>query len=433
MDFLLLCLLILLNGVFALSEMAIVSARRPRLKAMADKGSQGAKIALRLLDDPSRLLSTVQVGITLIGVLAGAYGATALADDLAPLIRVVWPAAEPYAPALAFGVVIVITTFLSLVIGELVPKRVALAAPERLAVLMAPFMAFLASVASPLVWFLKFCTDGLVRLLGLHRQRHDAVTEEELQSLIDQGAESGVLEAGERELIGGVMRFADRSVRAIMTPRTEIVWLDPEMERSELLEEIQTSRHSRFPVASGDVDRIIGVVQTKDLLRNMAETGKLDLDRSMHPAVFVPETVPVLKILEAMRGPVRMVFVSDEYGAVLGLVTAADILEAIAGDVALGADEGLSPPVQRDDGSWLIDGMTPIDELHEVVGIGPTDEPESYSTLGGLVMHLMRAVPNTGDKVEQWPLSFEVVDMDGRRIDKVLVKRLGPADGDDTG
>ncbi len=432
MEFLFLVLLVLLNGVFALSEMAIVSSRKPRLKAMADRGNLGAKAALRLLDDPSKLLSTVQIGITAIGVIAGAYGATSLTDNFTPVVVSLLPGLERYAAAIAFGTIIVITTLLSLVLGELIPKRIALSAPEPLAALMAPVMALIATATSPLVWFLRTVTEGVVRLLGLHRTRQEDVTEEELQSLIDEGAKVGVIEEEEREMIEGVMRLGDRSVKAIMTPRTEMVWLDPAMPRADILKEIKDSGHSRFPVGAGDADDIIGVVQTKELFAHLASTGEIDLKAVMHPPAFVPETMPVLKLLESMRGnPVRMMMVSDEYGAVLGIVTAADLLESIAGDAALGEDEGLSPPVLREDGSWLIDGMTPVDEFEQLVGVRGLNNEEGYSTVAGLVMHLLRTVPNEGDKAERPPLTFEVLDMDGRRVDKLLVRKLQPVDDDD--
>lgn len=434
MELLILVLLVLLNGVFALSEMAIVSSRKPRLKAMADRGNGGAKVALRLLEDPSKLLSTVQIGITAIGIVAGAYSATALADDLTPWVASLHEALVPHAAGIAFGLVIAATTFLSLVLGELIPKRIALTAPEPLAAVMAPVMALIETVTSPLVWLLRTMTDGVVRLLGLHRTRQEDVTEEELQSLIDEGEKAGVIEEEEREMIQGVMRLGDRSVKAIMTPRTEMIWLDPDTPREEMLKEISDSGHSRFPVANGDADEIVGVVQTKELFAHLARTGTIDLKAVMHPPAFVPETMSVLKLLEAMRGnPVRMVIVSDEYGAVLGLVTAADLLESIAGDDALSVEDGLSPPVLRDDGSWLVDGMTPVDEFEQLVGVRGLDEEEGYSTVAGLVMHLLRAVPKEGDKIEREPLTFEVIDMDGRRIDKVLVRKAEPVDDDPSG
>jgi putative hemolysin len=434
MELTILFFLVLLNGVFALSEMAIVSSRRPRLKAMADKGNVGAKVALRLLDDPSKLLSTVQIGITAIGVIAGAYSATSLSDDLAPWVAGLHPAVQPHAPAIAFGIVIVFTTFLSLVLGELIPKRIALAAPEQLAAAMAPVMALIERAASPLVWMLRFITEGFLTIFGLNRTRQEDVTEEELHSLIVEGEKAGVIEEEEREMIQGVMRLGDRSVKTIMTPRTEMVWLDPEQDRDELLKEIRESGHARFPVAKGDADEIVGIVQAKELFLHLAQTGRIDLTAVMHTPLFVPETMPVLRLLDAMKGNVvRMAIVSDEYGSVLGLVTATDLLESIAGDDALDHEDALSPPVLRDDGSWLVDGMTPVDEFEQLVGVRGLNDNEGYSTVAGLVMHLMRAVPKEGDKIEHGMLTFEVVDMDGRRVDKVLVRKAEPVDDDPSG
>ncbi|MFZ4684761.1 MAG: hemolysin family protein [Hyphomonadaceae bacterium] len=434
MELTILFFLILLNGVFALSEMAIVSSRRPRLKAMADKGNVGAKVALKLLDDPSKLLSTVQIGITAIGVIAGAYGATSLADDLTPWVAGLHASIEPHASAIAFGVVIAFTTFLSLILGELIPKRIALAAPEPMAAAMAPAMALLARVASPLVWLLRAVTEGFLTIFGLNRTRQEDVTEEELHSLIVEGEKAGVIEEEEREMIQGVMRLGDRSVKTIMTPRTEMVWLDPEQDRAELLKEIRESGHARFPVAKGDADEIVGIVQAKELFLHLAQTGKIDLTAVMHTPLFVPETMPVLRLLDAMKGNVvRMAIVSDEYGSVLGLVTATDLLESIAGDDALDHEDALSPPVLRDDGSWLVDGMTPVDEFEQLVAVRGLNDNEGYSTVAGLVMHLMRAVPKEGDKIEQGTLTFEVVDMDGRRVDKVLVRKAEPVDDDPSG
>ncbi len=425
MDFVILILLILLNGVFALSELAIVSSSRPRLQAMADKGSSGAVTALRLLEDPSKLLSTVQIGITLIGVIAGAYGATAIADDIRPWVEKVAPSLAQYAPVVSFGGVIVLTTFLSLVFGELVPKRMAMAAPEKLAATMAPLMALTETAASPLVWLLRTCTEGVIRMLGLHRHTQAEVTEEEVKLVISEGARAGAIETDERDMLEGVMRHADRSVRTIMTPRPEIVFLDPDMGSEEILELIKQSGHSRFPVASGDADNLVGIVQTKDLLAHIGKGGELDVSAVMHPPTYVPETVNVMRLLEAMRGsPVRMLVITDEYGAVLGIVTGADLLESIAGDEALSEDEGLARPVERADGSWLIDGKTPVDELGDLVGERLPDDEETYSTVAGLIMHLLKDLPKEGDRTERWPLAFEVVDMDGRRIDKVLVHRM---------
>jgi putative hemolysin len=422
-----LVVLILLNGVFAMSELAIVSAKKPRLKASAARGNRGAEAALLLLDDPSRMLSTVQIGITLIGIVAGAYGATAIADDLAPVVADTVPTLALWADDIAFGVVIVCTTYLSLILGELVPKRIALSAPETIAGLVAPLMAFLATASGPLVWLLKASTDGLLRVLGLHRTKQSDVTEEEIHSLIEEGHSAGLIEPEEREMIAGVMRLGDRTVRAIMTPRPDIVWLDPNNTQQQNLTLIRESGHSRFPVAESGVDNTIGVVQTKDMLVRCAG-GVLDVRAAMHPPVIVPESLSVLRLLEAMRdNPVRMVFVADEYGVIQGLVTAADLLESIAGDTALSRDESIAAPVQRDDGSWLVDGMMPIDEFERLLDVPGLAERGDYDTVAGLVISLTQRLPKLGDHAERWPLQFEIIDLDGRRIDKILVRR-NPSD-----
>lgn len=421
MDILLLVSLVLLNGLFAMSELALVSARQARLRASAERGDKGARSALRLLEDPSGFLSTVQIGITLIGVIAGAYGATAIADDFAPIIVSAAPSLARWADDIAFGIVIALTTYLSLVLGELAPKRVALLAPEAIAGLIAPPMSVLARVSAPLVWVLKASTEGLLRLLGLNRTRQAEVTEEEIHALIDEGHSAGLIEPEEREMIAGVMRLGDRTVRAIMTPRPEIVWLDPTWSREECLKAIGKSGHSRFPVAEGGLDHLAGVVQAKELLT----LDKFDLRAAMRPPLVVPESMSVLRLLEAMReSPVRMVFVADEYGVVHGLITPADLLEAIAGDVALAPDEAIAAPVKRADGSWLVDGMTPIDEFERLVRVAGLAEEGHFETVAGLVVSLMGKLPATGDTIEHHPLHFEVADLDGRRIDKLIVRRL---------
>jgi putative hemolysin len=422
MEIVVLIFLVLLNGLFALSELAIVSAKKPRLKALADRGNKGARVALKLLEDPSRLLSTVQIGITLIGVIAGAYGATAIADDLEPVIRAGVPSLAPWAPDIAFGIVIALTTYLSLVLGELVPKRIAMTAPESLASVAAPFMATIATVAAPVVWLLKASTNGLLTLLGLNRTRQSDVTEEEIESMIEEGHAVGVIETEERTMIEGIMRLGDRTVRAVMTPRPDMVWLDLNRTAEENLATIAESGHSRFPVVEGGIDNLVGVVQTKDLL--VQPGAPLDLRTAMHPPTVVPESLSVLKLLRAMRAnPVRMAFVVDEYGAIEGLVTAADLLEAIAGSDALSDHEVIDAPVLRDDGSWLVDGMTPIDAFERLVGVKGLNEDGGFETVAGLIIAILQRVPQTGDKAERYPLSFEVVDMDGRRIDKLIVRR----------
>lgn len=422
MEAAILVFLILLNGVFAMSEMAIVSAKRPRLKARADRGDAGARAALKLLDDPSRMLSTVQIGITLIGVVAGAYGATAIADDLAPVLLDLAPQLGELIEPLAFGLVIVATTFLSLVFGELAPKRIALGAPERIAALAAPAMAAIASFSSPFVFILKASTDAIVSLVGGNRIRNANVTEEEISSLIDEGREAGLIEPQEREMIAGVMLLGDRSVRSVMTPRPDIVWLDPAAPAEENQRKIRDSRHSRFPVAEGGVDHIIGVVQAKDLLTQ--EGRPLDIAAAMRQPIIVHESISVLRLLDLMRAsPVRMAFVADEFGAIQGLATPADLLDAIAGaGVGAVADEhAVAPPVRRDDGSWLIDAMTPVEEFERALGLSGYSGGGDYSTVAGLVIDLLQKMPETGARASIGKLTFEIVDMDGRRIDALLV------------
>lgn len=423
MELFILLFLILLNGVLAMSELAIVSAKPPRLKAKADEGSKGARAALKLLDDPSRMLSTIQVGITLIGIVAGAYGATAIADDIAPFVAETAPALAQWAGAISFGVVIAFTTYLSLVFGELVPKRLALIAPESVASVVAPGLSALSTAFSPVVSLLKTSMDGVLRLMGAHKISVQPVTEEEIRALIEQGHYAGLIEPEEREMITGVMRLGDRTVRAVMTPRPELVWLDPRRSWAENAALIRESGHARFPVAESTIDNVIGVVQTKDLVT--AGGPEIDLRKVMHAPVFVPDGLSVLRVLKTMRKhPVRMLFVTDEYGVIEGIVTDADILEAIAGDVALSAEEAIDPPVERADGSWLIDGMTPIDEFERLFDVTGLSEGARFDTVAGLVLDLLRRLPKEGDTADKWPLSFEVVDMDRRRIDKLVVRRM---------
>jgi putative hemolysin len=435
MDLLILIALIALNGVFALSELAIVSSRRTRLQMRADKGDRGARVALKLQEDPSRFLSTVQVGITLIGIVAGAYGATALAEDVAPWIARVAPGLAKQAGLIAFGIVIAATTYLSLVIGELVPKRIAMAAPEAFASLIAPPMSFLSKVAFPIVFVLRGSTDLLLGLLGLSGVKIDAVTEEEIKSVLDEGAASGAIDDEERVMIRSVMRLADRDVRSIMTSRKDVTWLDIDEPPDVLLKQIAESGHSRFPVAKDDLEHVIAVVQTKDLLAASGGTQLPDFAQVGHKPLFVPDTMTVLNLLEKMQAsPVQMALVIDELGHVDGIVTAADVLGAIAGDVAFSDADGLSRPQKREDGSWLIDGRMALEDLEIVLGTDVREEVDaSYSTVAGLVINHLQRVPQLSDVITSNGWRFEVIDMDERRIDKLLVSRLPLRDDDPSG
>lgn len=422
MQFAILLALLLTNGLFAMSELALVSSKPARLKARAEAGDKGAAAALKLLDDPSRLLSTVQIGITLVGVFAGAYGAAAFADDLSPIIAKAVPRFAARADEAAIAIVVVAITYLSLIIGELVPKRIALAAPERIASFAARPMRWIAFLAHPAVSFLRLSTEAVIALMGLSRVKPSEVSEEEILHMVAEGATSGAIGAEEREMIEGVLDLPDRNVRSIMTPRTEVVWVDASSPPSETLKEIAASGHSRFPVARGDADEIVGIVQTKDLLVNFSATGAIDLDRAMRKPVFVPETLSVATLLDAIsHSEVRMAIVLDEHGDFAGIVTAADILGAIAGAKAFSPADRLEPGVRRADGSWLIDGMTPVEEFERLVGVKGVLDPENYSTVAGLVVHALQRIAQTGDVVSLRDLKFEVADMDGRRIDKLIV------------
>ncbi len=432
METFVLFVLILLNGFFAMSELALVSAKPARLKARADRGDRGAVIALKLREDPSRLLSAVQTGITLIGVIAGAYGATRIADDLSPVIRGWIPVLGERADALAFAFVIVITTFLSLVFGELVPKRIALIAPERIAALTARPMQLLSILAAPAIDFLRLCTDAVLVVMRIKRRKEDEVTEEEIRMVLAEGASSGALEEDEHAMIEGVMGLGDRDIRSIMTARPDVVWLDLDDSKEEILKQIADSGHSRFPVARGDADQIVGIVQTKDLLKQVSKLGRLDLAAAMKKPTFIPDSLSVMRLLDSLSGSeVRMGIVLDEHGSVQGIVTAADILGAIAGDAAFSPNDGLDPAVERPDGSWLIDGLTPLEDFERQLGVSGFSGEAGYSTVGGLIMHELQRLPSTGDVVIRSGYSFEVVDMDRRRIDKVLVKEVESEEASD--
>lgn len=435
MDLLILLALIALNGVFALSELAIVSSRKNRLQMRADKGNRGAKVALKLQEDPSAFLSTVQVGITLVGIIMGAYGATALAEDVAPWITSTFPGLEKQAGFIAFGVVIAVTTYLSIVVGELVPKRIAITAPEAFASIIAPPMALLAKIVFPVVFVLRGSTNLILGVFGLSKVNMDLMTEEEIESVIEEGAASGAIDEDERAMIRSVMRLADRDVRSIMTPRKDVVWLDLDDSPEELLKKIADSGHSRFPVARDDLEHVTSVVQTKDLLA-LSEGRRLpDFETAGHAPLFVPDTMTVLNLLEKMQASaVQMALVSDELGHIEGIVTAADVLGAIAGDVAFSPEDGLARPQKREDGSWLLDGRMAIEDAEIALGLDltPEDDPP-YTTVAGLVIEHLQRIPELGDVVISSGWRFEVIDMDGRRVDKLLVARLPPKEEDPTG
>ena len=419
-ELLVLAVLILINGFFAMAELAIVSSRRVRLQEMAKAGKRGAAAALSLIDDPVGFLSTVQVGITLVGIVAGAYSAATFAGPFGEFLKNI-PAIAVYAEEIAFAVVVVAVTYFSLVIGELVPKRIALNHAETIAAAVAPLMRLLAKVGAPFVWFLRFSTHAVMALLRLKPAPESAVTEEEVKALIAEGASSGVFQPAERELIEGVLRMGDRAVRSIMVPRTAVVWLDVEDAQEEIYAAIAESGHSRYPVARGDIEDVIGVAHTKDLLEQQRKTGTIDLIAAAREAPYVVDRMPVLRLLDRFKSSsVHMAFVVDEHGSFEGIVTPTDILTTIAGDLPQSEEEAEPEAVQREDGSWLIDGLMAVDAAERTLGIEGMAEEGDFNTVAGFVLHELGHLPVAGENFEWRGWRFEVVDLDGRRIDKIL-------------
>ncbi len=411
--------LVALNGVFALSELAIVSARRPRLKAMAEQGRTGANVALALMEDSGRFLSTVQIGITLVGILAGAFSGAALGDRLTQVFLsqgMPEGAAEP----LGFGIVIGFITYLSIVIGELVPKQLALRHPEGIACAVAPMMLVVSKVAAPAVWLLNASTRLIFSLFGTSSDDSSTVTEEEIKMLVGEAESAGVIEEEERRMISGVLRLGDRTVRGLMTPRTDVDWIDladaPETIRALLID----TPHSRLPVSDGKPDNMIGVVQSRELLAALLAGEALDIRAYVQSAPVIPDTLYALDALATLRdSEVPMALVHDEYGHFEGVVTPADALEAIVGAFRSDTEEPEPNALRREDGSWLLAGSMPVDEMAEVLGVSLPDG-RSYHTVGGLVISELQHLPSTGEHVDTLGWRFEVIDLDERRIDKVL-------------
>jgi putative hemolysin len=425
-ELLVILLLILLNAFFAMSEMALVSARRARLQQMAEgRGGKGARAALTLSEDPSRFLSTVQVGISVTGIVAGAYGGATLADRLGLVLNEV-PWIAPYGQPVAFTLVVAAITYFSLIIGELVPKRMALVDAERIACLVAGPMSTVSRVSAPVVWLLGLSSDAVLKLLRLPTVREQTVTEEEVKTLIKEGTQTGVFEPAERQMIEGVLHLADRSVRSIMTPRPDVIWLDVNDPIDMVSREIRDSGYSRFPVCSGDVDEVQGIVSTKALLDQSLNGKPFDLRAALAKPLVVHDGTPVLRLLELFKqASVHMAVVVDEYGSVEGIVTMTDILEAIAGELPELGQDGEAAAVQREDGSWLVDGMSPIEEVEALVGMKNMKGDGDFHTLAGFLLNHFGHVPTAAEHFHWRGIRFEVVDMDGRRIDKVMIQREG--------
>ncbi len=418
--------LVLTNGVFAMSEIAVVTARKPRLRLRAAEGDKKAAAALALAESPNTFLSTVQVGVTLVSVISGALGGATLSGRLAPLLaRIPW--LTPYAEEVSLVLVLVLITYLSVVFGELVPKRIALYAPERVASAMAPLMASLAKLGAPLVAVLSASTRGVAKLLRISHSDEPPVTDEEIESLFREGTEAGVFEEAEQDMVRGVLTLGDRRAAALMTPRPEIVWLDVEDSREDLLAKLTEYRYSRLPVASDSLDDIVGEVQAKDLLLQLLRDEPVQLRAVVRPPLYVPETMPALRVLETFKkAGTEMALVINEYGSVEGLVTLADVMESVVGDVIADEEEEQPEIFQREDGSWIVEAMLPVDELKELLEIEslPDEDSGLYQTVAGFLIMELGHIPSVGESYEWNSLRIEVLDMAGQRVHRVLVSRV---------
>ncbi|MHB1429959.1 MAG: hemolysin family protein [Rhodocyclaceae bacterium] len=425
MELLLLVVLILLNGLFAMSEISLVTARRARLSRLAEEGDSAAAVAVKLHDEPTRFLSTVQIGITSIGILSGIVGEAVFAAPLAKAMAS-WGLDAELSIILATAVVVITITYFSIVIGELVPKRVGQTHPEDIARLVAQPMQALSLLTRPFVRLLSFSTDTILRLIGVPQQEAQGVTEEEIHAMLEEGSEAGVIEQQERDMVRNVFRLDDRQVGSLMIPRADIVYLDIDLPIDANLRTVADSDHSRFLVCRGGLHEVLGTVSAKQLFNQSLKVGKVDLTALLLPAVFVPETLTGMDLLDHFRASgTQMVVVVDEYGEVQGIVTLQDVLEAVTGEFKPRSQED-AWAVEREDGSWLLDGLIPIPELKDRLALKavPEEDKGRYHTLSGLVMWLLGRLPQTGDIAEWEQWRFEVVDLDGKRVDKVLASRL---------
>jgi putative hemolysin len=418
-EILVIALLILVNGVLAMSEAALVASRKARLEQQVNEGDRPSRTALDLLKSPNIFLSTVQIGITLISVLAGAFGGATLAKLLAVELAKI-PALTPYSESLALGIVVVIITILTIWLGELVPKRLGLHSPERIARVVAGPMLFLSKAFSPLVRIMSGATDLILRLIGVKASDEPPITEEELQVLLDQGTRAGVFEEAEQDMVEGVFSLSDSRVYSLMTPRTEIVWLDINDSVETIRAKVAEHGFSRYPVCEGGLDRILGIVKTSDLLVPSLAGKDFNLKDMLRPALYIPESMFASQALQMLKEQNRkLLLVIDEFGALQGLLTLNDVIEEIVGDF-----EPEPQATQRQDGSWLLDGMLPVDDFKEIFNFKSLPHEAEYETLSGFIMLSLSRLPKAGDYFEWSNLRFEVMDMDDRRVDKVLVTTL---------
>jgi putative hemolysin len=431
MDVALLIFLILLNALFAMSEMALTASRKARLQVMVETGDAGAVAAMELHDDPTKFLSTVQIGITSIGVLNGIVGEAAFSAPFSQWLQHTVGLPDRAAEISATAMVVALITVLTIIFGELVPKRLGQMYPESVARLVAQPMNWLSMATRPLVRMLSFCTEGTLHLIGVRGGPSRSVTEEEIAASLEEGLDAGVIEAQEHQMVRNVFRLDDRKVSSIMIPRTEIVWLDSEALPADVLKVVSADEHSRYPVCRGGLDDLVGVVSAQSLLQQVMSGAALEVTERLQPPVFVPETLSGMELLDQFRASnVQAVFVVDEYGVVQGMVTVRDVLEAIAGEFTTPSDDAWA--VRREDGAWLFDGLIPVTELKDRLDLKelPQEERGRYNTLAGMIMLLLGRLPDVTDSVEWEGWRFEVVDLDGKRIDKVLASLSPTGDHD---
>jgi putative hemolysin len=429
-DILIILVLILLNGVFAMSELSLVSAKRLRLERRAAEGSRGAKAAIKLADDPSHFLSTVQVGITLIGIFTGAFGEASLVQRLRPQLEGIGIPPN-YAYETALFIVVLAITFVSIILGELVPKRIAMRHPEAMAILIAPPLRLLSKIMSPFVKTLSLTTEAIVRLFGIHHAKEEAPTEEDIAGMIKEGADTGLFEKTEYDIVSRALRLDDRHLKALMTPRVDLVLVDLDAERKDILELIADNGYSRFPVYRGDRAQIIGFISVRDLLAQAVKHGSLEavnIEAAIQPLLYVPETVSAMVLLESFKkNSSELAMIVDEYGDIQGMVTLSDVMSALVGDVTVIGEEHDPDAVQRQDGSWLLDGGVDLDRFRDLMITSmrfPDEETGGYHTLAGFVLYQLGYIPKTSEFFEWGGYRFEVVDMDGNRIDRILVEQL---------
>ena len=418
-------LLVVLNGLFAMTELAVVSSRKSKLQSRAERGDKGARGALKLAEEPTHFLSAVQVGITLIGIASGAYGQAAIAGELDLILTTTFPLFAAYSHVFSTVLVIISITYVSVIVGELVPKRLALIFPETIAAKMAGPISTVAVVLKPFVFVLTASTSAILKVMNVKDRDGSDVTQEEVETMIAEGTASGLIEPEEQEMIEEIMRLGDRPIRVAMTPRHEVFWLALDDTEQQLREEVRTCPYSRIVVArENDVDNPLGVVHKKDLLDSLLDNGEFNVEKHIQLPAFIPQSTSVLKALGIIKASkVHMAFLVDEFGAFEGVVTATDLLEMIAGDFDEGHDDAEVNVRQREDGSWLVDGQTDIDELADVLG-EDFGEADGFHTIAGLVLHQLSRVPNEGEILQLGRFEVEIIDMDDRRIDKMLFKQV---------